>query len=309
MTRIGGYKNEFLKGPGLLTNSHKVWVWVGKGRINSQNKYQKSTMGLHQEHWAWFEVSFVTLEDPEKFFIFVSLSFFTSKMKRTKAIPEGWEEDEMTWPTWKLWTVPATKALNNVCKLYWWWSKGIWYKKGRNTNLNLRMMLITLEGRHSMCFPIWDGEDLSVQGPLPKSKPCTSLIPVTHLDLCNHSLSCLPTKGVLSWFFSALLWVTFQNHHVSPLQKGIQRYPIAVRIQTHYSCSTWGLSCLVIPQTSSLTSQPHGSSSPPSLQCPTWMKYPFCLTWSSRLNFPWKTPLSPVRIWCPSWELQWAHLS
>ena len=61
-------------------------MWVGKRRIGSSNKYQKSVMGLHREHWAWFEAQLRTLS---KFFILLSLSFFTSKVKKIKAIPEG----------------------------------------------------------------------------------------------------------------------------------------------------------------------------------------------------------------------------
>ena len=65
---------------------------MGKGGISSSNKYQKSMMGLHWEHWAWFEAQLRTLS---KFFILLSLSFFTSKVKKIKAIPEGWEEEKL----------------------------------------------------------------------------------------------------------------------------------------------------------------------------------------------------------------------
>ena len=64
---------------------------------------------------------------------------------------------------------------------------------------------------------------------------------------------------------------------------------------------------MIMPRSSSLTSQPHASRSSLSLQCPIRMKCFFPLTWSSRLssviNFPRKMPSAPVRIWYPSWEL------
>ena len=59
-------KNEFLKGPGLLTNSYKVWVWVGKG--SPENKYQKCIMGLGRECQVWFEAQLCKFETTEQVF-------------------------------------------------------------------------------------------------------------------------------------------------------------------------------------------------------------------------------------------------
>lgn len=67
-------KNEFLKGPGLLTNSYKVWVWVGKG--SPENKYQKCIMGLGRECQVWFEGQLCKFETLSKFLVFLSLSFY-----------------------------------------------------------------------------------------------------------------------------------------------------------------------------------------------------------------------------------------
>lgn len=59
--RIGGYKDEFHVRSGLLTYSSKVWV--EKQKINPQNKYKKSMMGLHWDGLS-LNSSFVTLKDP-----------------------------------------------------------------------------------------------------------------------------------------------------------------------------------------------------------------------------------------------------
>lgn len=61
------------------------------------------------------------------------------------------------------------------------------------------------------------------------------------------------------------------------------------------------------PHFSCLISQPHGSSTFLSLQCPDVMKFPFPPTWSPRLslgiNFSRKTPSTQAWIWFPSEEL------
>lgn len=187
------------------------------------------------------------------------------------------------------------------------------YKRTRNTNLNFK---ITLEWRYNIYFLIWDGGELSIQSLLPKSKPSAALFLITHLDPCGHFLSYLPTPGTLFWFFSTLLEVALLNYHGSPLCKAVQWQPTVARIQTHYLANMQGLSrpdltyftspithqC--VTHSSCLISQPHSSSTPLSLQCPVFMKFPFPTALSSRFslgtNFPRKTPSTWLWIWFPS---------
>lgn len=181
-------------------------------------------MGL-AEHWAWFEAQALSLwRTLSKFFIFLNLSFFTSKVKRIKASQKV--ERKRKWHDLRGKFEHNCHCLNHVCRLRlcWWWSKGIWYQNTRNTNLNLRIMLITLKWRLSMCFLIWD-RGISTKSNLPKAQPwswpLTRISAVTPYLVSSLSPSCHPSPlKVHCPFFSALLsdcpgppWLSSMERH------------------------------------------------------------------------------------------------